>query len=32
MTGPQLRSTAGAGYDRSAGELTRRIVPALLRA
>jgi ubiquinone/menaquinone biosynthesis C-methylase UbiE len=28
----QFRETAAAGYDRSVGEMTRRIVPALLRA
>src|SRR5215212_6695339 len=28
----QFRDTAAAGYDRSVGEMTRRIVPALLRA
>ena len=28
----QFRDTAAAGYDRSVGEMTRRIVPSLLRA
>ena len=28
----QFREAAAAGYDRSVGEMTRRIVPALLRA
>jgi ubiquinone/menaquinone biosynthesis C-methylase UbiE len=28
----QFRETAAAGYDRGVGEVTRRIVPALLRA
>jgi len=28
----QFRETAAAGYDRSVGEMTRRIVPPLLRA
>jgi ubiquinone/menaquinone biosynthesis C-methylase UbiE len=28
----QFRETAAAGYDRSVGEMTRRIVPSLLRA
>ena len=28
----QFRDTAAAGYDRSVGEMTRRIVPVLLRA
>ncbi len=28
----QFRDTAAAGYDRSVGVMTRRIVPALLRA
>jgi len=32
MAGLQFRDTATAGYDRSVGEMTRRIVPALLRA
>ncbi len=32
MTGLQFRDTAAAGYDRSVGEMTRRVVPALLRA
>jgi ubiquinone/menaquinone biosynthesis C-methylase UbiE len=32
MAGLQFRDTAAAGYDRSVGEMTRRIVPALLRA
>ena len=32
MSGLQFRDTAAAGYDRSVGEMTRRIVPALLRA
>jgi ubiquinone/menaquinone biosynthesis C-methylase UbiE len=32
MTGLQFRGTAAAGYDRSVGEMTRRILPALLRA
>jgi ubiquinone/menaquinone biosynthesis C-methylase UbiE len=32
MTDLQFREAAAAGYDRSVGEMTRRIVPALLRA
>ena len=32
MAEPQFRDTAAAGYDRSVGEMTRRFVPALLRA
>ena len=28
----QFRDTAAAGYDRSVGEMTRRILPSLLRA
>ncbi len=28
----QFRESAAAGYDRSVGEMTRRIVPLLLRA
>jgi ubiquinone/menaquinone biosynthesis C-methylase UbiE len=32
MAGLQFPETAAAGYDRSVGEMTRRIVPTLLRA
>jgi ubiquinone/menaquinone biosynthesis C-methylase UbiE len=32
MTELQFRDIAAAGYDRSVGQMTRRIVPALLRA
>jgi hypothetical protein len=32
MDGPRFRETAAAGYDATVGEMTRRIVPALLRA
>jgi ubiquinone/menaquinone biosynthesis C-methylase UbiE len=32
MTGLQFRETAAVGYDRSVGEMTRRVVPLLLRA
>jgi ubiquinone/menaquinone biosynthesis C-methylase UbiE len=32
MTDFQFRDTAAAGYDQSVGEMTRRILPALLRA
>ncbi len=32
MTELQFRDTAAAGYDRSVGEMTRRIIPSLLRA
>jgi hypothetical protein len=28
----QFRETAAAGYDRSVGEMTLRIVPSVLRA
>ena len=32
MTGLRCRGTAAAGYDRSVGEMTRRMVAALPRA
>jgi ubiquinone/menaquinone biosynthesis C-methylase UbiE len=32
MAGLQFRDTAAAGYDRTIGEMTRRLVPSLLRA
>jgi ubiquinone/menaquinone biosynthesis C-methylase UbiE len=32
MTDLQFRETAAVGYDRSVGEMTRRVVPLLLRA
>jgi ubiquinone/menaquinone biosynthesis C-methylase UbiE len=32
MTDLQFREAAAAGYDRSVGEMTRRVVPPLLRA
>ena len=32
MSELQFRGIAAAGYDRSVGEMTRRVVPALLRA
>ena len=32
MAEPQSREAAAAGYDRSVGEMTRRMAPALLRA
>ena len=32
MSGSQFRDAAAAGYDRSVGEMTRRMVPPLLRA
>jgi hypothetical protein len=32
MADLQFRVTAAAGYDRGVGEMTRRIVPVLVRA
>jgi ubiquinone/menaquinone biosynthesis C-methylase UbiE len=31
MAEPQFRATAAAGYDRSVGEMTRRVIPLVLR-
>jgi hypothetical protein len=32
MAGLHFRATAAAGYDRTVGQMTQRIVPSLLRA